>query len=129
MNAAVEEPPRHEGLRVPPPSEEPNCCRASEKLSSGEQENFHKIVAKGLFLSKRARPDIQPAIAFLCARVKNPTMQDKEKPHRMRLCTYAMGARFNFRALLTEKIAVGTPYGRQFCAERMCQEFAWVHLS
>ena len=55
----------------------------SEKLSSDEQEKFHETVAKGLFLSKRARPDIQPVIAFLCARVKNPTTQDKEKLHRM----------------------------------------------
>ena len=55
----------------------------SEKLSDAEQEKFHKIVAKGLFLSKRARPDVQPVIAFLCTRVKCPTEQDKEKLHRM----------------------------------------------
>ena len=41
------------------------------------------MTAKGLFLSKRARPDIQPVISFLCARAKNPTKQDKEKLHRM----------------------------------------------
>ena len=35
------------------------------------------------FISKRARPDAQLAIAFLCARVKNPTKQDSEKSHRM----------------------------------------------
>ena len=53
----------------------------SQKLSDAEQEKFHKIVAKGLFLSKRARPDVQPVIAFLCTRVKCPTEQDKEKLH------------------------------------------------
>ena len=33
-------------------------------------------MAKALFLCKRARPDIQPAIAFLTTRVKSPDQQD-----------------------------------------------------
>jgi hypothetical protein len=40
-------------------------------------------VAQGLFLCKRARPDISPAIAFLTMRVKNPDEEDWEKLVRM----------------------------------------------
>jgi Reverse transcriptase (RNA-dependent DNA polymerase) len=47
-----------------------------KKLSKEKQEVFHTFVAKGLFLCKRARPDIQPAIAFLSTRVKAPGEQD-----------------------------------------------------
>ena len=57
--------------------------KQSPKLSQEEKEQFHTIVAKALFLSKRARPDIQPAVAFLCTRVQEPTVQDWKKLHRM----------------------------------------------
>jgi hypothetical protein len=46
------------------------------KLSKQKQELFHTFVAKGLFLCKRGRPDIQPAIAFLTTRVKSPDESD-----------------------------------------------------
>ena len=39
----------------------PECI----KLDKGNAELFHHLVAKGLFLCKQARPDIQMAIAFL----------------------------------------------------------------
>ena len=41
------------------------------------------MVAKGLFLTKRRRQDIEPTIAFLCTRVKKPTQQDWNKLSRM----------------------------------------------
>ena len=41
-----------------------------------KSEIFHKFVAKGLFASKRARPDILPAITFLSTRVKSPNEND-----------------------------------------------------
>ena len=41
----------------------------SEPLDNEYRENFHTIVAKGLFACKRARPDIHTAIAYLCTRV------------------------------------------------------------
>jgi hypothetical protein len=44
----------------------------TNKLSQAKREIFHTFVAKGLFASKRATPDIQPAIAFLTTRVKTP---------------------------------------------------------
>jgi hypothetical protein len=51
----------------------------SRKLSKDKAEEFHTAVAKGLFASTRARPDIQPTIAFLCTRVREPTEEDWNK--------------------------------------------------
>ena len=42
------------------------------KLREGYKIIFHRLVAKIHFLSKRERPDIQPTIAFLTTRVRNP---------------------------------------------------------
>ena len=44
---------------------------------------FHTLTAKGLFASKRCRPDIQVAIAFLTTRVRAPTTQDWSKLKRL----------------------------------------------
>lgn len=43
---------------------------------------FHHLVAKALFLCKRARPDLQLAISFLCTRVKSPDEDDWAKLRR-----------------------------------------------
>ena len=51
----------------------------SEPLSKEKAEEFHTIVAKGLFACKRARPDIHPTIAALCTRVKSPNKDDWRK--------------------------------------------------
>jgi hypothetical protein len=40
------------------------------KLSAELMEEFHSTVAKALFLCKRARPDLQPTVPFLCTRMK-----------------------------------------------------------
>ena len=40
---------------------------------------FHHNVAKLLFLCKRARPDLQTAVAFLSTRVKSPDEDDYKK--------------------------------------------------
>ena len=48
----------------------------SKRLDPTRAEIFHTFVAKGLFLAKRARPDIQPTIAGLCTRVKDPNKGD-----------------------------------------------------
>ena len=53
------------------------------KLSKQDDDSFHRNVAKLLFLSKRARPDIQTAIAFLCTRVKSPDVDDNKKLGRV----------------------------------------------
>jgi hypothetical protein len=44
---------------------------------------FHHNVAKLLFLCKRARPDIQTAVSFLCTRVKRPDRDDYKKLGRV----------------------------------------------
>jgi hypothetical protein len=44
---------------------------------------FHHNVAKLLFLCKRARPDIQTAVSFLCTRVKAPDNDDYKKLTRV----------------------------------------------
>jgi hypothetical protein len=54
----------------------------SEKPELLEEEKsvlFHHNVAKLLFLCKRARPDLQTAVAFLCTRVKCPDTDDYKK--------------------------------------------------
>ena len=66
---------------------------ASEKLFEVDKDSpllgpklkdeFHTVVAKGLFLCQRARPDIKPTIGFLSTRVIAPTLQDWKKLHRM----------------------------------------------
>ena len=48
----------------------------SKRLEKNRAEIFHTYVAKGLFVSKRARPDIHPTIAGLCTRVKDPNEGD-----------------------------------------------------
>jgi len=48
-------------------------------LSSSESDMFHHYVAKLLFLCKRARPDLQTAVAFLSTRVRAPDQDDLKK--------------------------------------------------
>jgi len=55
----------------------------SEQLDKRQGESFHSIVAKLLYVSKRARTDAQLAIAFLCTRVSSSTEQDWKKLIRL----------------------------------------------
>jgi len=50
-----------------------------EILNEKDKEQFHTTTAKGLYISKRARPDIQLTIAVLCTRVQNPNKDDWNK--------------------------------------------------
>ena len=52
-------------------------------LDIERKQTFHHNVAKLLFLSKRARPDIQTAVAFLCTRVQKPDIDDWKKLGRV----------------------------------------------
>ena len=63
----------------------------SKQLDQKKAEIFHTVVAKGLFVSKRARPDIQPTIAVLCTRVKDSNEGDWKK--LLRLMKYLNGTR------------------------------------
>jgi hypothetical protein len=51
----------------------------SSKLCPEDAETFHHITAQLLYLSKRARPDIQTAVSFLCTRVVQPDTDDWKK--------------------------------------------------
>jgi hypothetical protein len=51
----------------------------AEKLSDESQTAFHHLVAKTLYISKRARLDVSTAIAFLTTRVKAPDIHDWRK--------------------------------------------------
>jgi hypothetical protein len=53
------------------------------KLSEEMGKVFHSFVAKCLLLTKRARPDIRTAVAFLTTRVKQPDEDDWKKLQRM----------------------------------------------
>ena len=50
-----------------------------KKLNAVKAKAFHNIVAKALYVMKRARPDISVAIAFLTTRVRSPDEQDWKK--------------------------------------------------
>ena len=52
-------------------------------LNREEREKFHGTVQKLLYLSKRVRPDILTAVAFLTTRVSAPTMKDGGKLSRL----------------------------------------------
>ena len=55
----------------------------SKQLDRRQGKYFHSILAKLLYISKRARTDAQLAIAFLCTRVSCSTKQDWEKLIRL----------------------------------------------
>ena len=55
----------------------------SPKLNIEKAERFHSVVAKLLYTSKRGRPDIQLAIAFLCTRVSCSAEEDWSKLKRL----------------------------------------------
>ena len=50
-----------------------------KKMEETRRGTFHTFVMKAMFLCKRARPDIEPAIAFLSSRVKEPNKGDWNK--------------------------------------------------
>jgi hypothetical protein len=53
----------------------PECT----KLNPETADYYHRTVARMLFASKRARPDLQTAVAFLCTRVAAPDDDDYKK--------------------------------------------------
>ena len=40
---------------------------------------YHHLTTKLLYLAKRVRPDLQPAVSFLCTRVQSPDKDDWKK--------------------------------------------------
>jgi hypothetical protein len=49
------------------------------KLEQAAAKAFHNITAKAIYVTKRARPDISLAIAFLTMRVTGPDIDDWRK--------------------------------------------------
>jgi len=52
-------------------------------LSTESSNSFHTHTMKVMYLAKRARPDVLPAVIFLSSRVKAPTVQDWNKLKKM----------------------------------------------
>ncbi len=63
-----------------------------KKLSNEAAATFHTIVAKALYVTKRARPDISLAIAFLTTQVRSRDIEDLENKLR-HLMEYLRGDR------------------------------------
>ena len=55
----------------------------AKKLGNESTKIFHTFVMKGMFLCKRGRQDIQPAVAFLATRVTEPNEGDWQKLVKM----------------------------------------------
>jgi hypothetical protein len=55
----------------------------SPLLNEKESDFFHRTTARLLFAAKRARPDLQVAVAYLCTRVKSPNQSDYRKLTRV----------------------------------------------
>ena len=53
--------------------------KTTRKLSEKDAQAFHTIVAKMLFLCKRAWPDILAGVDFLTTRVREPNKDDNKK--------------------------------------------------
>jgi hypothetical protein len=80
-----------------------------KKLNEELADAYHTMVAKALFLCKRARPDIQPTIAVLCTRVKGPNEADWAKLVRL------MKSLNGTRELCRQSILHQVVRGRQLC--------------
>jgi hypothetical protein len=51
----------------------------SDKIDAEKVDLYHRLTAKLLYLSKRARPDFQTALSFLTTRVTQPDVDDWKK--------------------------------------------------
>jgi hypothetical protein len=55
----------------------------SPLLNAKEADFFHRTTSRLLFAAKRARPDLQVAVAYLCTRVKSSNQLDNWKLTRV----------------------------------------------
>lgn len=60
-----------------------DISEACKTLDEGRAARFHHMVAKALFVCKRARPDIQLTVGFLSTRVRAPNEGDWRKIKRL----------------------------------------------
>ena len=80
----------------------------SPALDNKRREEFHTVVAKGLFACKRARPDIQHVISYLCTRVRKPNEDDWRK--LLRLLQFINDTRDDVLTLSADDLSVITWY-------------------
>ena len=78
--------------------------KESPKLDKNRAESFHTTVAQGLFVCKRARPDIQPPVAYLCTRVQEPKESDWAK--LIRMLKYLNGTRDQILRLSADNLHI-----------------------
>lgn len=74
---------------TPAPEHSFDVNQRQKPLEKEDGDMFHHNVAKALFLSKRAHPDTQAPMAFLCTRVKGSDIEDCKKQKRMMQCLRA----------------------------------------
>ena len=87
-----------------PASDKLFSIHESPELDQERKDNFHHFVARSLFVAKRARPDIQPTVSFLCTRVQKPTEEDWYK--LIRLMKYLYGTQEHCLILKAENLTV-----------------------
>jgi len=73
-----------------------------EKISLKQAKIYHSVVAKLLFVAKRARPDILLTVLFLATRVKNPDLDNWKK--LLRVLGYLQGTAEITFTLTCEKL-------------------------
>lgn len=71
------------GKAATPATENLFNVQESPFLDPDNQKEFHHLVARLLYLAKRVRPEILPAIIFLASRVQAPTVEDRSKLDRV----------------------------------------------
>jgi hypothetical protein len=54
----------------------------AKELNSDDSDTFHSVVAKLLFIMKRARPDLETVVSFLMTRVSKSDEDDWRKLKR-----------------------------------------------
>jgi hypothetical protein len=72
------------------------------KVDEKKAQLFHTYVAKTLFLCKRARPDLQTAVAFLSTRMKSCDEDDYKK--LIRMLQFLRATRGDFLTLSTDSL-------------------------
>lgn len=92
----------------PAPTDLFTVDNSAAHLDENAAEYFHHMVAKMLFLCKRGRPDIQPSVAFLTTRVKEPNVGDYLK--LCRVLRYLRGTQDMVLTLRCSNIAVAPWY-------------------
>ena len=91
-------------LSIPAPPHLFTVWDECEKLDDEKASTFHTITAKGLFACKRARGDIQTAIAFLTTRVLEPDLDDWKKLKR--LIQYLYGTKDMILTLSADNMSI-----------------------